>query len=36
MTDIKHPAIAIFWLVLLASTIDWLADVFFKVLGGVL
>lgn len=34
MTDIKHPAIAIFGLVAFAASVDWLADVFFKILGA--
>jgi len=36
MTDIKYPGITIIGLMVLVASVDWLADVFFKVLGGVL
>lgn len=36
ITDTKYPALTIAGLILFASTVDWLADVFFNVLGGVL
>ena len=32
-TDIKYPALTIAGLILFASTVDWMADVFFKLLG---
>lgn len=35
-TDIKYPALTIAGLILFASTVDWLADCFFRILGGVL
>ena len=32
-TDIKYPALTIAGLILFASTVDWLADTFFRLLG---
>ena len=30
----KHPFISIVAVLAIASTVDWLADCFFKVIGG--
>lgn len=33
MTDIKYPGITIIGLMVLVASVDWMADVFFKLLG---